>query len=448
MTKVEKCPNPIPCFDLLSFSDFDIPLFEVTFPNGEMRNMILGKHQFRNRQFIGRLEGERHACIAVTLHEEGDTFYWSFTILYNDALEDTMFLWYPQTGVTEVIEEPFTNPNETDVTDPIVDLNIETPGPAVAEARRKRQLQEDPVPTTGKLQIKVGYDTTMLNDRFDGNHEKIVEYWNLAEPHIQVRYCAQENEFQNRNLGSRIKLERINFDDVDLKHYDVEIRADIPQNMTAMNKYTGRDLGTADLMVYMAYDPNGESPVFTGVIGRAHLQSVCKQKTKQRDQAHTICEWHKHASRFASLVAHEIAHTLGIFHDFDERNGGDDSKGSNPNCELPNSIMSNNQAREVWSSCSVKNFKTFYNSVQQDWCLDRDFGSDPCLGETSPPKKTPRIQILGPKFIDGHAVPGKVIINEDVEPNPLLTETVFEGAISDIYEDQKTAHSSGNVIIF
>ena len=86
-------------------------------------------------------------------------------------------------------------------------------------------------------------------------HDKIVKYWQDSENHIQTRFCLQNDGKGNRNVGSRIKVERINFDDdVDFKPYDVRIFAESKDDMEAMEKYTGEDLKTADLMVYMAYD--------------------------------------------------------------------------------------------------------------------------------------------------------------------------------------------------
>ena len=48
-SQVEKRNNTLPCFKILSFSDFNIPLIELTFPDGSTNNIILGKHEFRNR---------------------------------------------------------------------------------------------------------------------------------------------------------------------------------------------------------------------------------------------------------------------------------------------------------------------------------------------------------------------------------------------------------------
>ena len=70
---------------------------------------------------------------------------------------------------------------------------------------------------------------------------------------------------------------------------------------------------------------------------------------------------------YLQLVAHEIAHNLGIYHDFDEKNGGDNTQNSG-DCEdvSHNSIMSYGQQREIWSECSRKNFKIYYNDVIQN----------------------------------------------------------------------------------
>ena len=72
---------------------------------------------------------------------------------------------------------------------------------------------------------------------------------------------------------------------------------------------------------------------------------------------------------YLQLVAHEIAHNLGIYHDFDKENEGDDRPDTenHGNCSPDgfnvNSIMSYGQQREIWSSCSRENFKEYYNNV-------------------------------------------------------------------------------------
>ena len=96
----------------------------------------------------------------------------------------------------------------------------------------------------------------MLNF-FKGSHSNVWNYWNEAFVHVQVRFCLQDRGGRQSNLGSRIKVERIPFEDEsDLKHFPVDLFADTEGNLTKMEKYTVAEVGKgkADLMVYMAYD--------------------------------------------------------------------------------------------------------------------------------------------------------------------------------------------------
>ena len=80
---------------------------------------------------------------------------------------------------------------------------------------------------------------------------------------------------------------------------------------------------------------------------------------------------------YLQLVAHEIAHNLGIYHDFDPKNGGNNRQGTG-DCSVDRlfSIMSYGQQREIWSKCSRDNFKDYYNELLSknieknfEWCM-------------------------------------------------------------------------------
>ena len=69
------------------------------------------------------------------------------------------------------------------------------------------------------------------------------------------------------------------------------------------------------------------------------------------------------------LIAHEMGHNLGMYHDFDIKWGGKGRAKTNgyPNgdkrskyCETDQSVMSYNSASFLWSVCSKENFLAHY----------------------------------------------------------------------------------------
>ena len=122
--------------------------------------------------------------------------------------------------------------------------------------------------------------------------------------HVQVRFCLQDviNFQGNLGLGSRIKVERMPFEDgSNLKHYQEELLADTEDQLEKMEKFTVDEVGPgkADLMVYMAHDKDADGAEIKGVLGRAVVKTVC-DPTKFR-QAHSINEWQEIPMQFGSV---------------------------------------------------------------------------------------------------------------------------------------------------
>ena len=129
----------------------------------------------------------------------------------------------------------------------------------------------------------------------------------MAFAHVQVRFCLQNIGNSQSSLGSRIKVERIDFDDGSkLKRYNEELLADEAEDgLEKMEKYTVNEVGTgtgkADLMVYMAHDKAAEGAVIKGVLGRAVLKTVCNPDKSISRQAHSINEWQTFTMQFGSV---------------------------------------------------------------------------------------------------------------------------------------------------
>ena len=100
----------VPCFELNQERSFDgSPGVSITFPDGYTDTMLLSRYyndEFateENCHFIGHLEGEPDACIAMTGCPGSEDL--EFTIM-SEHSDDTIFKWYKD-GQVEVIESPF-----------------------------------------------------------------------------------------------------------------------------------------------------------------------------------------------------------------------------------------------------------------------------------------------------------------------------------------------------
>merc|ERR1712018_1131405 len=118
------------------------------------------------------------------------------------------------------------------------------------------------VPTTMHLQIKVGYDNSILQKL--GSAAAVESYWNSAAPHLQARYC-------HASLGTKIRIERIG----NFKHYAKTLDAGSNTiGIRSLKADTRNDIGDADLLIFMAAHQNIEGLSFI-TNGVAWVSSVC-----------------------------------------------------------------------------------------------------------------------------------------------------------------------------
>merc|ERR1711997_1387423 len=188
-----------------------------------------------------------------------------------------------------------------------------------------------------------------------GSNAKAQSYWKKAAVHVQTHYC------HSSTLGAKVKIETVS-----TKHYSkvTNLKANAAGEKV-MNPYTLKDLGTADLMVYMAYDKSGTGP--SGIAAGAAVCTTGKANIKEKQ---AIVEWKKNVAIFAWSTAHEIGHLLGMWHDFSANHGG-----KTGTCNKYAGIMSYQtplQKGKHWSTCSKKDFQTHYNRILArggTWCM-------------------------------------------------------------------------------
>ena len=116
-----------------------------------------------------------------------------------------------------------------------------------------------------------------------GSHDKVVQYWNAAAPHLQARFC-------HRSLGTKIKIDRVGI----FQYYNEKITAS-RNSLDRIKGHAKTVRGSADLVVYIASE-NGAG----GVIGIAWTSVACSGKGWDGLKT-SINEWRPNSVAFAGV---------------------------------------------------------------------------------------------------------------------------------------------------
>ena len=134
------------------------PLVKITFADGSSDNLVLNKYENMEGHFIGHLENEPNACVAMVNHPE----HAELTIMSNRVVGSTMYKWH-NNGNVELVPEVFSTGLERDE---VMERDGENDEPIANQEEQDAQdnieanltpEQAATVPTTAKLQIKVKY---------------------------------------------------------------------------------------------------------------------------------------------------------------------------------------------------------------------------------------------------------------------------------------------------
>ena len=134
------------------------PFLKITFADGSSDNFVLNKYENMEGHFIGHLENEPNACVAMVNHPE----HAELTIMSNRVVGSTMYKWH-NNGNVELVPEVFSNELERDE---VMERDGENDEPIANQEEQDAQdnieanltpEQASTVPTTAKLQIKVKY---------------------------------------------------------------------------------------------------------------------------------------------------------------------------------------------------------------------------------------------------------------------------------------------------
>ena len=132
------------------------PLIEVTFADGSSDLLILSKYENRDGHFIGHLEKETTACVAMVNHPE----HTEVTIMSHRTIGSTQLKW-KNNGEVELIPEVFSNVAEMDIARKVgrndKDVKYITKYIKKQDEIEKKitSQQMASVPTKNKLQIQV-----------------------------------------------------------------------------------------------------------------------------------------------------------------------------------------------------------------------------------------------------------------------------------------------------
>ena len=134
------------------------PMVKVTFADGSSDNLVLNKYENMDGHFIGHLENEPDACVAMVNHA-GHT---ELTIMSNRVVGSTMYKWHND-GNVELVPEVFSNGlersevMERDSKNDDLVANQEEENALEYIEDHLTAEQASTVPATAKLQIKVRY---------------------------------------------------------------------------------------------------------------------------------------------------------------------------------------------------------------------------------------------------------------------------------------------------
>jgi hypothetical protein len=335
----------------------------------------LSKYENMDGHFIGHLAKEKTACVAMVDHPE----HAELTIMSDRTVESTMYKW-KNNGEVELIPEVFSTGEERDIAleredEPEDDEPIGNDEDDYNQYKIEKAMtaaEASTVPSTAVLQLKVGYDDSILAKL--GSASAVEAYWNAAAPHLQARYC-------HASLGTKIRVERVG----NFKHYAGKTLTATGGNLDLMKADTANDLGDADLIAYMCHE---EMVPGWQTVGIAWLGVNCDRSWANKVKS-SINEWRSSAAAYGGLLAHEIGHNLGMSHDFSVKHGGNDNTNSGGPCEKGNHIMSYGASKDKWSTCSKADYDARYLLKKNQWCMTGAIGNA-CGGSGTPsPPPTP-----------------------------------------------------------
>lgn len=338
------------------------PEMRVSFPNGLSDRLVLQKYSSAPEDeeedkdacnFLGHLEQEKSACVAVTGCPGKDKL--EITMLSRHNTAGSMFAMNTD-GSTTLIENPFKDGLARSVAlDIDRDAGWQRDGDEeVNEVQNAAEMQVGAscanggcsLPPTMKLRIKVGYD-----DSFRRQVGNVNSWVNSVFTHVQTHYC-------HPSLGTKIQIQRV----ASPKYFKGSWKADSAKEGLDIVKNIAKGDSSTDLWVFFCRDEDADY----GTVGLAWRGTLC-ENTYSSEYRASMNEWRKTMPDNGYVVAHEMGHNLNMAHDFNKKNPNHMAEGCNNQ-----GIMSYGDAPHQWSQCSKNDLMEHLQYIKKTfgkWCL-------------------------------------------------------------------------------
>lgn len=329
---------------------------KVDFPSDKTDDIALLEYVDGDITILtGHLMADAKQAISVTIYEE----HMEITLHSPHDDEHSMFRVDLESGLTSVINMPTGIIFDDGPIAPDEINNATETGHA-----EERQLTGRSIPSKGyNLRVAVFYDYYFL--QFNGNNHATAE----------SRVASIFNHV--KTIFSQLTVSGVT-------------GAIVPSLHSTTYKYAGwtadNSLSTCSMIsnnlqwdvdehVYLTYHGSAR-----GIVGMAWVRSTCSIYQYYRSN---INEWYQTDTITAQIVAHEIGHNLGMFHDF----SGSNKANRYENGELCTNIggyMDYTTTPNKWSPCSVGDFTRYHSAVSYYRPNDGHRPSHPfCLQEST-----------------------------------------------------------------
>jgi len=337
-------------------SSDESPSIQVTFPNGNQDDLVLEPFRVNANSakicsYTGHLRNDPSSRVAVTgcMTTPGDQM--EVTMISHSNI-NKMFL-VDFDGNAEVIENPFEKQRSI-VKE--LDSNNST---SQRESDAINSHTRKSIPRKMKATIKFGYEDGMKM-ALQREGTTFDEWIYNVVPHAQVH-------FQHPSLGTEIEFEVLEgslYQEGATWYADGDANDAHKASINAINSGIKADS-------FSWWGNSGCSTVCEGVLGVAWRGTLCSSTGYNLNL-------NEKQSTYASsgfVLAHELGHNFGMFHDFHDVHGGE-----NGPCNGKGIMSYGSFEYDEWSKCSRSDFeKTFHKKNWGTWCLDDISGLDGCL---------------------------------------------------------------------